>query len=53
MSAGYGAAMPKFRDPLAIVVGAFITIAGVMHFVNPGFFDAIVDRKSTRLNSSH
>ena len=42
MSPGYGAAMTKSRDPLAIVVGAFITIAGVMHFVNPGFFDAIV-----------
>ena len=30
------------RDPLAIVVGSFITVAGVMHFVNPDFFDAIV-----------
>ena len=42
MTDGYGARMSKRRDPLAIVVGSFITIAGVMHFVNPGFFDAIV-----------
>jgi uncharacterized membrane protein len=34
--------MSKRRDPLALVVGSFITIAGVMHFVNPSFFDAIV-----------
>ena len=34
--------MDRSRDPLAIVVGSFITVAGVMHFVNPAFFDAIV-----------
>ncbi|MFM7061487.1 MAG: MauE/DoxX family redox-associated membrane protein [Actinomycetes bacterium] len=34
--------MSKRHDPLALVVGSFITIAGVMHFVNPSFFDAIV-----------
>ena len=34
--------MSDRRDPLAIVVGSFVTIAGVMHFVNPSFFDAIV-----------
>ena len=27
---------------VAIALGVFITIAGVMHFVSPGFFDAIV-----------
>ena len=42
MSAGYGSAMAKPRDPLALIVGGFVTIAGVMHFVNPSFFDAIV-----------
>ena len=30
------------RDPIAILLGAFITIAGVAHFASPGFFDAIV-----------
>ena len=38
----YGGRMDRSRDPLAIVVGSFITVAGVMHFVNPAFFDAIV-----------
>ena len=38
----YGWRMDRSRDPLAIVVGSFVTVAGVMHFVNPGFFDAIV-----------
>jgi len=27
---------------VAIAMGAFVTIAGIMHFVSPGFFDAIV-----------
>lgn len=27
---------------VAVVMGAFVTIAGVMHFVNPQFFDDIV-----------
>ncbi|MEY3361370.1 MAG: hypothetical protein RL531_1089 [Actinomycetota bacterium] len=44
MSTGPGTvpAMLQRRDPLALVVGSFVTIAGVMHFVNPSFFDAIV-----------
>jgi len=29
-------------DPVAVLLGVFITIAGVAHFVSPGFFDAIV-----------
>lgn len=35
---------PKSERPdlLALGVGGFITVAGVMHFVNPSFFDAIV-----------
>ena len=27
---------------MAVVLGVFVTVAGVMHFVRPGFFDAIV-----------
>ena len=30
------------RDLLALALGGFITLAGVMHFVNPTFFDDIV-----------
>jgi len=30
------------RDWLALALGGFITFAGVMHFVNPTFFDDIV-----------
>ena len=30
------------RDLIAVVLGLFITIAGVTHFTNPAFFDAIV-----------
>jgi uncharacterized membrane protein len=30
------------RDVLAMFLGGFITFAGVMHFVNPTFFDDIV-----------
>ena len=30
------------RDLLALALGGFITFAGVMHFVNPTFFDDIV-----------
>jgi len=29
-------------DVVALVLGGFITVAGVMHFVAPSFFDAIV-----------
>lgn len=29
-------------NPIAIVFGGFLTVAGVMHFVAPSFFDAIV-----------
>ncbi len=28
--------------PVAVALGAFLTVAGVMHFVAPSFFDAIV-----------
>lgn len=30
------------RDPIAVLLGLFITVAGVAHFVSPNFFDAIV-----------
>ena len=30
------------RGPLAVLLGLFFTIAGVAHFLSPGFFDAIV-----------
>jgi hypothetical protein len=30
------------RDLVAILLGLFITVAGIAHFVSPGFFDAIV-----------
>ena len=30
------------RDLAAYGLGGFVTIAGIMHFVNPDFFDAIV-----------
>jgi uncharacterized membrane protein len=30
------------RDLTAVILGLFFTIAGVTHFTNPGFFDAIV-----------
>jgi uncharacterized membrane protein len=30
------------RDWIALALGTFITVAGVMHFANPDFFDAIV-----------
>jgi uncharacterized membrane protein len=29
-------------NKVALVMGAFITVAGIMHFVSPAFFDAIV-----------
>ena len=29
-------------NTVAVALGAFLTLAGVMHFVSPGFFDAIV-----------
>ena len=36
-----GSALGK-RDLAAYGLGAFIIFAGIMHFVNPGFFDEIV-----------
>ena len=33
---------PDVWSTVAVVMGGFITVAGVMHFVTPGFFDAIV-----------
>ncbi len=30
------------RDVLAIIIGAFMLFAGVMHFANPSFFNEIV-----------
>lgn len=30
------------RDLIAVVLGLFLTVAGVTHFTSPGFFDAIV-----------
>lgn len=30
------------RNAVAVVLGVFVTIAGVAHFVTPGFFDEIV-----------
>lgn len=30
------------RNAVAVVLGVFVTIAGVAHFVSPGFFDEIV-----------
>jgi uncharacterized membrane protein len=33
---------PGVWDKVALVMGAFITVAGIMHFVSPDFFDAIV-----------
>jgi uncharacterized membrane protein len=32
----------KLWDRVAVVLGVFFTVAGVMHFANPDFFDAIV-----------
>ena len=32
----------RYANPVALVMGSFITVAGVMHFVNPTFFDDIV-----------
>ena len=36
------AASVRFWNRVAIGLGIFITVAGVMHFANPSFFDAIV-----------
>lgn len=33
---------PRLWNAIAIVLGLFFTMAGVMHFANPSFFDAIV-----------
>lgn len=33
---------PKLWDGVAIALGVFLTVAGVMHFATPSFFDAIV-----------
>jgi uncharacterized membrane protein len=34
--------MSKKWDVAALLLGGFVTLAGVMHFVNPDFFDDIV-----------
>jgi uncharacterized membrane protein len=34
--------LEKQRDVLAIVIGAFVLFAGIMHFANPSFFNEIV-----------
>lgn len=36
------AEQPRRRDWVALGLGTFITLAGVMHFANPSFFDDIV-----------
>jgi len=36
------AATARTTGIMAVVLGVFVTVAGVMHFVRPGFFDAIV-----------
>jgi uncharacterized membrane protein len=33
---------PRLWNVVAIALGVFLTVAGVMHFANPSFFDAIV-----------
>ena len=33
---------PRFWNGVAVALGLFVTVAGVMHFVSPSFFDAIV-----------
>jgi len=33
---------PAQRDVVALVLGGFVTLAGIMHFVNPDFFNDIV-----------
>ena len=39
---GHDVAYSPVWGPIAIALGVFLTVAGVMHFVNPSFFDAIV-----------
>ena len=39
---GHDVAYSPVWGPIAIALGVFMTVAGVMHFVNPSFFDAIV-----------
>jgi uncharacterized membrane protein len=38
----HGIADSPLWGPVAIALGAFLTVAGVMHFVAPSFFDAII-----------
>jgi len=38
----HSAPSERLWNAVAIVLGVFLTVAGVMHFVNPIFFDAIV-----------
>ena len=38
----YSPGRPRLWNAIAIVLGLFFTLAGVMHFVNPSFFDEIV-----------
>ena len=33
---------PAQRDVVALVLGGFVTLAGIMHFANPDFFNDIV-----------
>jgi hypothetical protein len=39
---GHVVAYSPVWGPVAVALGVFLTVAGVMHFVNPNFFDAIV-----------
>lgn len=41
-SSGPDSTAPDVWNTVALALGVFITLAGVMHFVSPGFFDAIV-----------
>lgn len=39
---GHDVVYSSVWGPIAIALGVFLTVSGVMHFVNPSFFDAIV-----------
>lgn len=40
---GFGVVKTSKRwDLLAVILGGFVTLAGIMHFVNPDFFNDIV-----------
>ena len=36
---------PAQRDVVALVLGGFVTLAGIMHFANPDFFNDIVPQR--------